>query len=256
MPLPAGTRIAFEYVYDNSEQNDALPARAPRRVVFGQRSEDEMGTLTLSLAVADADRRALDAAMVDSDLAKVPRAWNLWLKKARLLRERGDLAGARTALMRAVDISPGAADIPFELGLVHEQEGKLPEAQRCHEAALQLDPQHGLAHLQLGALLGRAGKDDEARACFEKAIAALPNSSLAHANLATANSQLGRFSVARTHYERAVALEPERFGAWVGLGVACAELGDRDAARTALRRALKLRPEDAFAKRVLAKLDG
>jgi len=251
LPLPAGTRIAFEYVYDNSEQNPSLTTRPPARVVFGQRSADEMGTLTLSLAVVDADRRALDLAMVENDLAKVPRAWNLWVKKARHLRERGDFAGARTALMRAVDVSPGAADIPFELGLVHEQEGKPQEAQRCYEATLQLDPAHGLAHLQLGALLGRAGKGDEARRHFEQAVAALPNAASAHHNLATANLQLGRLAEARMHYERAVALQPDHFGAWINLGRTLAALGEREPARAALQRAQQLRPGDAAVQREL-----
>ena len=251
MPLPAGTRVAFEYVYDNSAANPAVAGRPPRRVVFGQRSDDEMGTLTLALAVADGDRRALESAMVDNDLAKVPRAWNLWVRKARHLRERADFAGARAALARAAAISPGAADVPFELGLVHEQEGRLQEARRCHEAALQLDPAHGLAHLQLGALLGRAGDGEGALRHFEQAVAALPNAAIAHHNLATANLQLGRLAPARVHYERAVALQPDHFGAWRNLGRTLAALGERAAARAALARALQLRPGDAEAEREL-----
>lgn len=243
--LPAGTRIAIEYVYDNSEDNPNNPVRPPRHVRFGQASADEMGTLTLSVTIADRAQLArLDLASVERQLEKVPQAWNVLVQYARLLRERGDVPKALASLAKAQAISPGAADVRIEQAMCAEVERRLDDAKRLYAAALSLDPGRGLAHLQLGVLLGREGSAEAALAHFVQAVQALPNSPVAHNNLATANFQVGQLAGAATHYERAVALDPDYFAAWFNLGRVLARLGERDRARAALQRAAALRPAE------------
>lgn len=251
--LPAGTRLAMEYVFDNSEHNPDNPNRPPQRVRFGQSSADEMATWTIAVTVADrAARTALEVADVARQLEKSPDAWNVLLHHARLARERGDFAAARRSIERARTISPGAADCALEAGLLADAQNRLDDAQREYEAALRLDPDRGLAHLQLGALLGRQGRGEAAFVHFEQALRTLPNAPIVHANLGTAHFQLDRLPQAAMHYERAVALDPDYFGPWFNLGRVRARLGDRTSARAALQRAAVLRPDDA---RVRAELD-
>lgn len=257
MALPAGTRLAIDYRYDNSEHNPNNPLRPLRRVRFGQESADEMGTLTLSLTLRDpADRPALQRAIVDRELEKVPGAWNLLVRKARLERERGQLDAAALALARAREISPGAADVFVELGLLAEQRGRLDEAGAHYREALQLDPGLGIAHLQLGAIRGRAGDSAAALSHFTAAVAALPNSPLAHNNLATAYFAEGRLDRAELHYRRAVALDPDYFNAWFNLGRVLLGLRRMDDARAALERAAALRPDSAPVRELLQRLGG
>ena len=47
--LPKGTRLSMEYRYDNSIENPRNPDRPPRRVLWGQRTVDEMGDLWFQL---------------------------------------------------------------------------------------------------------------------------------------------------------------------------------------------------------------
>jgi len=242
MPLPAGTTLAIEYEYDNSEANPANPSRPPRRVRFGQQSADEMGTMTFALTVEPADVVALEEAHVARQLEKLPDAWNLLLQQARFRRDRGDLAGAKAALVRARTISPGSADVVLELGLCAEREGRLDDAARAYHEALVLDPGHGLAHVQLGVLAGRDARATEARQHFARALQVLPHSAVVHGNFANACFQLDELELAATHYRRAVAIDPEYFGPWLNLGRVLARLGQRDEARAALQRALALRP--------------
>lgn len=250
--LPAGSRIAIDYRYDNSEHNPNNPARPPQRVGFGQRSSDEMGTLTLSVALRDpADAAPLAEALVARELEKVPQAWNVWLRRARLERERGDLPAARRSLARVRELAPGSAETLVELGLCAELDRQPALARRCYEAALQLDPELGLAHLQLGALAGRAGDGAAALEHFEQSLRWLPNSPIVHHNLGTARFQLDQLAAARTHYERALQLAPDYFAPQFQLGRLLARSGQIDAARAALQRALSLRPGDAA---VLAEL--
>ena len=41
-PLPAGTRLVMEGVFDNSAANPSNPSKPPRRVVWGDGTLDEM----------------------------------------------------------------------------------------------------------------------------------------------------------------------------------------------------------------------
>ncbi|HXX93471.1 MAG TPA: hypothetical protein VEN81_07540 [Planctomycetota bacterium] len=58
--VPKGSRIAFEYTYDNSAENPRNPSSPPKRVTFGEQTTDEMAFLFLQIV----PRRAADAALL------------------------------------------------------------------------------------------------------------------------------------------------------------------------------------------------
>ncbi|HZN37891.1 MAG TPA: tetratricopeptide repeat protein [Planctomycetota bacterium] len=253
--LPAGTRIGIEYVYDNSEANPNRPG-PPRHVRFGQQSTDEMGTLTLTVTTGNRDDRlALERAATLRDLEKVGGACNVWLRLARVERERADLQAALAAARRAHDLEPGLGTPWLELGMCHELSAQLDEAVRDYEQALVRDPALGLAHVQLGGIEARAGRTEAAIAHFERALATHPNMPVLHHNLAAACLALDRLDVAEKHFRRALELEPRYFSAQFGLGRVLAKAGKRDEARAALQRAETLRPGDAAVAQALRDLD-
>jgi hypothetical protein len=49
IPLPAGTRIDAEIIFDNSPGNLRNPSRPPKEIRWGNQSTDEMGSLTLAV---------------------------------------------------------------------------------------------------------------------------------------------------------------------------------------------------------------
>ena len=57
MPLPKGTRLDMEFVYDNSAQNPHNPTNPPREVLWGLQSTDEMASMTLGLITPTRDLR-------------------------------------------------------------------------------------------------------------------------------------------------------------------------------------------------------
>jgi len=59
VPLPAGTRVTMGYTYDNSAENERNPSSPPVRVVSGDRSIDEMGTLSLQVLPRTEQERTL-----------------------------------------------------------------------------------------------------------------------------------------------------------------------------------------------------
>jgi hypothetical protein len=53
--LPAGTTVAMEYTYDNSDANPRNPNHPPRRVLWGPGSQDEMAGLHITVVPVDPD---------------------------------------------------------------------------------------------------------------------------------------------------------------------------------------------------------
>ena len=75
LPLPKGTRLDGELVYDNSANNYRNPNTPPRRVRWGENSTDEMGSLLLNVVPRQAgDLDALRAATIGFVLTPVPLA--------------------------------------------------------------------------------------------------------------------------------------------------------------------------------------
>ena len=253
--LPAGTRIAIEYVYDNSEGNPNNPRRPPQRVRFGQSSADEMGTLSLAVTTASRDdRRLLERAAVLRDLEKVPEAWNVWLRLARVERERGEVGPALTAAQQAQRLAPEQAAVWLESGICEEVAGRLEDATGHYEEALRLDAGLGMAHVQLGGILARGGRTEAAALHFEQALVTHPNLPLLHNNLATACFVLDRLGDAEKHFRRALELEPAYFNAQFNLGRVLLRAGRKDEARAALRKAAELRPGDRAVAEALSDL--
>lgn len=254
--LPAGTRLAIEYVYDNSEANDNNPIRPLKRVRFGQESADEMGTCTFSLTLRDLrERPKLRLASVDRDLEKLPNAWNLLMQKCELERGRGNFEVAEKAIEKACRISPGAAAVWFERGMLGESMHKLETAARSYQQALAIDKNHAMAHMQLGTLFGRSGNDQKALEHFGEAVRVLPNSPRAHNNFATANFAANKLDVAERHYRRAIQLLPNYFNAQFNLARVLMGMGRKDAARKELKRAAELRPNEPAIQQLLRQLD-
>ena len=57
--LPKDTRLSMEYTYDNSAENIRNPQLPPARVMWGQRSRDEMGDLWFQLLTGSEEDRAI-----------------------------------------------------------------------------------------------------------------------------------------------------------------------------------------------------
>ena len=69
--LPAGTIIQMEYVFDNSAENIRNPHRPPQRIIWGEKSNDEMADLALLVVPAQvSDLGVLQQHFVQSKLSE------------------------------------------------------------------------------------------------------------------------------------------------------------------------------------------
>ncbi len=218
VPLPKGTRVEVRLVYDNSEANPRNPHRPPRRVVWGQRSADEMGDLWLQVLTRnDADRAALGegfrpkalAEDIAGYLARIraePTSPALHDDVALLYLEARRMADAVEHFAASLALAPGSAAAHFNLGTALAFAGRTEEAIAEYRRALEIRPGYALAHNNLGALLLHRGDLAGALAQLQQAVAMDPGNADAQGNLARAYDQQGERALAERHRARAARL--------------------------------------------------
>jgi len=284
--LRRGDRLVMEWTWDNSADNVRNPAVPPRRVTFGERSSDEMGTVTLNvLPLEAAGLEALKQERWRHALRKRPEDPRAHSALAALLLEGGRTDEALEHLERALRSDPGDVDALVNLGLVLRQRGEYGPALDLFRRAAERDPAQALAHVEWGRTLAAAGRPEEGLAHYRavlaeqpelhevrlelavwlarageveeplehllQVVAARPGIAEAHNNLANLYFQEGRLDLAVEQYRRALAERPDYVNAHLNLGRALLERGVVEEGLRHLRRALELRPGDAQAEAAL-----
>jgi hypothetical protein len=187
VPLPAGTMLRMEFVYDNSADNPNNPYKPPRRVTYGQRTTDEMAELWFQVVPRrEADRPKLAAAVQE-----------------KVLRE--EIVGHEKML----ETDPSNVALHDGVALMHAHMGNLAAAAEHFAATTRANPSSPAAHYNLGMALLMLGRRDEAGQSLEKALALNPDYSLAHDALGLVRQGQGRVDEARAHFERALKLNPD-----------------------------------------------
>jgi len=217
--LPAGTRLTMRYTLDNSSANLRNPSSPPVRVRAGNRSTDEMATLTLQLLTESVeDRRSLAEAVARHRVERYPGAWAARLNLGAVLAERGAFEEAATHLRAGLGVEPDNVELQMNLGAVLASLGQLPEAQACLEQALRLSPGNPHVHANLAQLEGMRGRWSEAARHHRAVLAANPRDARAQRGLGAALLRLERFAEATSAFEQALALDPRDFQAHYQLG--------------------------------------
>ena len=106
------------------------------------------------------------------------------------------------------------------------QSGRVEEALRAYDRAIELNPDQLESHFNRGNVLLRLQRQSEALAAFERAIAISPELAMAHYNRATLLSAAGRVDEARRGYQRTLELDPNFMQARFNLGTLLLAQGD------------------------------
>jgi Flp pilus assembly protein TadD len=218
--LPRGTTLHMRYTYDNSPANLRIPA-PPSRVLWGQRSADEMGDLWVQvLTRSEDDRRVLNDAFrpkmlaediigYQSRLKREPASASLHDDVALLYLEMGRANEAVTHFTLSAALKPESAAAHYNVGVALAAAGRMDEAILKYRAALAVNPNYGLASNNLGSALLQRGQLDEAAALFRAAIKSDSEHASAHHNLGTVYRLRGSWREAEGELERAVQLQPD-----------------------------------------------
>src|SRR5690606_17901328 len=118
LALPRGTTLSMQYTFDNSAANVRNPQQPPARVLWGQRSRDEMGDLWFQLLPAnDRDREVLNQQV-----------------RAKMLAE--DIVGLETMLIA----NPDDSELHDDAGVLYLGQNRAAEAVRHFAATAALKP--------------------------------------------------------------------------------------------------------------------
>jgi Flp pilus assembly protein TadD len=223
--LPKGTTLAMRYTFDNSAANPRNPQQPPERVLWGQRSRDEMGDLWIQ--VLTRNNRDLETLIRDV--------------RPKVLAE--DVFGYEREIQR----DPESVALHDDVAQVYLQLGRAQEAVAHFDASLRLNPQSPATHFNLGTALTVAGRFDEAIEQYGTALRLNPDYPRAHNNLGSVLMQRGNVQDAMAHFAEAVRLEPANVEARSNLAVAYAAAGEFERAVEIVQAALRLAPLEPLA---------
>lgn len=204
LALPRGTTLSMRYLYDNSADNPRNPQLPPVRVLWGQRSFDEMGDLWFQMVARDErDRLTLNR-----------------LTQRKMVAE--DVIGYKTMLRAA----PNDPELHDDVAMLYLELGQPHDAARHFSAAAALKSDSSAAHFNLGTALALAGRLDEAVRAYQQALSLNPNYAKAHNNLASALVSQGKPNRAVYHFREAVRLDPQNADALKNLAWRLATASD------------------------------
>jgi tetratricopeptide (TPR) repeat protein len=170
-----------------------------------------------------------------------------WLDQGKVHQQAGRLHEAETAYRRALELSPEHPDTLHLLGLVTYRLNRIPEALGFLHAAVERQASSSIYWFNLGVVSQKAGHSEQAIAAYQKAVALNPRYSDAYGNLGNVFRDCGDLTSAVRAYEQTLKLNPSHADTHNNLGVARKEQGLIEEAITSYRRAIELKPTHAEA---------
>jgi hypothetical protein len=129
---------------------------------------------------------------------------SLWTRTAPVNDRQADHEG----WMEIMELNPGFAPAKVNVGLWHQQQGRVDAAITLYRAALSIDSSLLLAHFNLGNALRSQAHRNEAIEHYEYALRLDPEHAATHWNLGLTWFELQRPCRALDHYERSAELRP------------------------------------------------
>ena len=145
-----------------------------------------------------------------------------------------------------VVVPPGDANL-LEVGLKHQQAGRLAQAEACYRRVLATNPDHADALHLLGVVAHQAGRHDLAVELVSQAIKQNGQNAAYFCSLGVALNNRGKLDEAVAAYRQAIRIKPDLAEAHSNLGNALDGQGKLDEAVAAYRQAIRIKPDLAEA---------
>jgi Tfp pilus assembly protein PilF len=142
------------------------------------------------------------------DPARLEQA-EFYFKEGYRLQMNGDLEGAIAAYKRSIELYPTAEAHTF-LGWAYSFQGRIDEAIKECETAIQIDPEFGNPYNDIGVYLIQKGEYDEAIPWLQKAMGAkrYEPRHYPHMNMGRVLVRKGKYQEALRQLKKALAIEP------------------------------------------------
>ena len=207
-----------------------------------------LGSLYLDDGLLDAAEHCYRAALTaDANLQR--SRFNLGLVRL----ERGDRAGAITALEQALDETSDAEDWLLLGNLLHA-EGRADAALARWTQATIRNPALVAAWINIGSVQRALGRRPAARAALERAQELQPDAAAIRHELGLLDHAQGRFAAALEHFRHVAAAEPANGDARVNLAETLRVLGSTADAASLLAEVVRDHPDAGHAHKALGLL--
>ncbi len=222
-------------------------------------------------------------------LSENPQDVRMLVDSGRVLAEKGDVPGAKTAYERALSVHPNHTPALSSLGDIYYAEGDFERAEQYYRQILQDRPAHWNSLVAVATILRERGDNHSAKEFFRRAIEVRPDDLDSYlelawvqfidgerdaslATLATAAGRfpdeprihlsrgdvlfaMGRLEEAERSYRSSLRLAPQAVEGHLGLGRIAARRGSMGEARRLFEQALAINPSHGPALEELHKLD-
>ena len=185
-------------------------------------------------------------------VTSLPEWLRLATPRAKALLASGVVASAIVAWLPLLSKPLMRAITETNLAVALHADGRLDEAARHYQRAIEIQPDYAPAYNNLGVMQRAAGRVDDAIATYERALQLKGDYPDAHYNLANALLEKNRPNEAAEHFNTALKSIPDSAGARNNLGIALAAQNRPQDAVTAFRAAVEAEPASPVAHRNLA----
>ncbi len=193
---------------EDDRYRDAIP-----RLEQVLKEEPDMPLANLQLGRAWSGLENYDQALpwLRRAVELTPESGRAHFELGMALAETGDWAGAASQLEAALVHIPDSDEMYFDLATAYEHLGRVREALKSYQTALQLNPNQYRANLMFGRFLGMHDDPLAALPYSQKAVKLQPQSPDAHKFLANVYTELGQEENARRERAEAQRLSaPEK----------------------------------------------
>lgn len=162
-----------------------------------------------------------------------------FLNTGKSLEAAGRLEEAIRSYEQALELAPRLASAHVNLVGAFGRLGDSERARAHYDAAISIEPDIEELHNNWGIVMAAQENPSAAMAAFRRALEVNPNSSKAHANLGVALTSLDQVEKAIEHFRLAIANDPKNRPARLNLGVQALEYDRPEEAARHLEAALE-----------------
>jgi tetratricopeptide (TPR) repeat protein/SAM-dependent methyltransferase len=160
---------------------------------------------------------------------------------------QGKLQDAVKSYERAIQIKADSAEAYTNHGVALKALGHFDEALKSYNKAIEIKPGYAEAYNNRGVALQGLERSDEALESYNKTIQLKPNFAEAYSNRGNALKDLGQLDEAVASYKKAIQLKPDLAEAYANRGNALRDLGQLNEALESYNKAILLKPDLAEA---------
>ena len=186
-------------------------------------------------------------AFYQDNLRQAPGSERVHLDLGVILMERGRLDEAQRHFEQALEINPDYVQVHINLSRVLAKQENYSGALTVLQEGVRRDPSYFILYNNLGALHNLLGQHQAAVGYLQKGLAIEPENAEMHFNIGLAYDELGLVDEAVVHYRLSIRMDDQKSMSHFNLGVALYGKGERREALQELLVASRLDPDNAKA---------